>query len=1035
MRSIWIYLILGVVALAGLSLRTWNVNFDGGLNAHPDERSTTCFYAPSIGWPSSLDEFRDSQRSPLNPLWDRQNNRRRSFTYGHFPLYLGILSGELLSNLAKPAALLPLPDRIIAQMERANNACQGVAVAGRLLMALLDTLTVILLFLLGRRLYGTAGGLLAATLYAFTAQAVQLSHFFAMDPSSTTFVVLSVYGGVLMIQDRSWRGVIWAGLGAGLAVSAKFSALPILAVPVGAALVVLWRSSRSTLDANVEGQVFPDRTGGGRVLVGAPVALLLAFASFLVTSPYSVLDWESFIQATLVEQGRMVRGIADFPFTRQYRNTTPYLYFIQQQVVWGMGLPLGLIAAAGSAWALAKSAFLRAKPGELVIWAWLVPYFGLTGAFLAKFNRYMSPVLPFVLLFAAGLIVWLWQLGAWPRLRVAARLPAALLAIVAVGGGLFWSLAYVNGVYAGEHTWITASRWVYANAPPGSVILWESWDDPLPKSIPGEPGMDMGSHGLRHIDWSPYEEDTAEKYAIMRQKLQEADYVIYSSKRIYDSVDELPQRYPMTIRYYELMFGEQLGFVNTADFTSPPRLLGLTFPDHDADESWSLYDHPRVRIFAKQRELSDAEFDALLGGSWEGAIPWHRGNDPPLASFLNELGLGSSPESENRGLVNILFALLQGKELPAADVQSGTREADDSQPSLLLETPLDELPLVDNYRWNPAASANPWLAVGWWWLVVSLLGWTAWPLAFLIFRGLRDRGYLLGKTLGWLLCGWLLWMLASVGLAHNTVRNAWLVVAFVALLNAVILARTWREARAFVRRMWGILLAGEVLFAAAFVLFTLIRRGNPDLWQPWVGGEKFMEFAFLNGILRSPTFPPVDPHFAGGYINYYYYGIYLVAYLVKLTGIYAEVAFNLAIPTLFALTVLNAFVVAYSAAAKRVASKVETQPQQPPVQDQEPPFNPRPQSAQSTPLPLPIGGSLPRHPLPVTAKSSNPKLMKSYLNRRTQRTGNTSRDRRQSHLSRPVLPRCRRRTLTTLSWKMMLLLLLNPQRPWPLRLL
>ena len=87
--------------LTGLALRTWNVNFDGGLNAHPDERSTTCFYAPTITWPSSVDEFLDPQRSPLNPLWDRQNDRRRSFTYGHFPLYLGILTGELLERSGK----------------------------------------------------------------------------------------------------------------------------------------------------------------------------------------------------------------------------------------------------------------------------------------------------------------------------------------------------------------------------------------------------------------------------------------------------------------------------------------------------------------------------------------------------------------------------------------------------------------------------------------------------------------------------------------------------------------------------------------------------------------------------------------------------------------------------------------------------------------------------------------------------------------------------------------------------------------------
>ena len=65
-------------------------------------------------------------------------------------------------------------------------------------------------------------------------------------------------------------------------------------------------------------------------------------------------------------------------------------------------------------------------------------------------------------------------------------------------------------------------------------------------------------------------------------------------------MDELPERYPMTTRYYDLMFGEQLGFVRAADFTSPPRLLGLTFPDQEADESWSLYDHPRVSIFANR---------------------------------------------------------------------------------------------------------------------------------------------------------------------------------------------------------------------------------------------------------------------------------------------------------------------------------------------------------------------------------------------------------------------------------------------------
>ena len=132
----------------------------------------------------------------------------------------------------------------------------------------------------------------------------------------------------------------------------------------------------------------------------------------------------------------------------------------------------------------------REQMANLVVWSWVLPYFALTGAFLAKFNRYMSPLLPFVLLWGAWLIVALWRArGKWRVTRSA----AIALATLGVLGGLLWSLAYVNGVYNGEHTWITASRWIYQNVPTGSKILWELWDDPLPKSLPGRA---RHGHGL-----------------------------------------------------------------------------------------------------------------------------------------------------------------------------------------------------------------------------------------------------------------------------------------------------------------------------------------------------------------------------------------------------------------------------------------------------------------------------------------------------------------------------------------------------------
>ncbi len=92
--------LLVLILLGGLALRAWNVNFDRGTGSHPDERSTACFYVPSLKLPASWEQFWDPHASPLNPLWDLNTNQRRSFTYGHFPLYLGMAAGHVVEDLA-----------------------------------------------------------------------------------------------------------------------------------------------------------------------------------------------------------------------------------------------------------------------------------------------------------------------------------------------------------------------------------------------------------------------------------------------------------------------------------------------------------------------------------------------------------------------------------------------------------------------------------------------------------------------------------------------------------------------------------------------------------------------------------------------------------------------------------------------------------------------------------------------------------------------------------------------------------------------
>jgi len=222
---------------------------------------------------------------------------------------------------------------------------------------------------------------------------------------------------------------------------------------------------------------------------------------------------------------------------------------------------------------------------------------------------------------------------------------------------------------------------------------------------------------------------------------------------------------------------------------------------------------------------------------------------------------------------------------------------------------------VGRIAWNPLRDSS-FASLLFWWLALVFITVITWPIAFGVFGNLRDRGYGFSKALGLILVGWLAWTLTRLPFLTNNLLPLALAFLFLLLLSVWVWKRKGEEMRAFWRAHRKLILLSEGIFAGAFLLFVFIRVLNPDLWQPWQGGEKLMEFAFFNAVTRTPTFPPYDPYFAGGTMNYYYYGYQLLAVLVKLTGIKTSIAFNLAIPTLFALTAAGVFSLVYSLAPR-----------------------------------------------------------------------------------------------------------------------
>jgi YYY domain-containing protein len=201
-----------------------------------------------------------------------------------------------------------------------------------------------------------------------------------------------------------------------------------------------------------------------------------------------------------------------------------------------------------------------------------------------------------------------------------------------------------------------------------------------------------------------------------------------------------------------------------------------------------------------------------------------------------------------------------------------------------------------------------------WYLLVSLLGWLTFPLAYRLFPALADRGFSLARTLGMLIWGYVFWMMASLGVIQNDSGGLLLALALLIVLSIFAGWKTIvnRQSSIFnwLKSNLRLVVTIEVLFFLAFAAWAFVRASNPNIET--AGGEKTMELAFINAILRSPTFPPHDPWLSGYAISYYYFGYVMTAMLAKVTGTIGSVAHNLMTALIYSLSVIGAYGLLYN---------------------------------------------------------------------------------------------------------------------------
>jgi hypothetical protein len=478
------------------------------------------------------------------------------FAYGTLPIYILKGTGVILQTLY--------------QKTLANY--DGLLYVGRTLSVVFDTLTCLFIMLTVAKQVNKRLAIIAGLLWMGCVFSLQNSHFYIVDGLFTALFAAITYCISCYITKPRQSLLVTTSILCGLLISTKFTGVIFVAL-----LLTIYAITHTKKDLLQSLKI-------------STLLLLVTIITAALTMPYAILDYLQFIKDVL-QQIQMNSNPYIFPFTLQYVATPAYIYPLYNIIFWGLGMSLSLLSLVGI-----YHIFVQHKPKPFFIIIGLIAlcYFLIIGQSSVKFMRYIYVLYPFLVILAAIGFSYVYSYK-------------KLVAYTFIGVHIIYTLMFYT-LYQSPNTRIQANTWFKQNVPIGSVVGSEHWDDRLPMHSDNE---------YNFIDLPLYDRpDDEYKWSMIKNKLEQLDYIVLASNRLYTPLQKLndcsktPKAcYPITSVYYQNLLSGQpvaegLQFVKVAEFTSYPRLqiFGKTvfeLNDDNADESFTVYDHPKIIVFKK----------------------------------------------------------------------------------------------------------------------------------------------------------------------------------------------------------------------------------------------------------------------------------------------------------------------------------------------------------------------------------------------------------------------------------------------------
>lgn len=456
--------ILIIITLGSFGLRVWGIQFGLPFAYHPDEQQ---YILPGVGVVSG--DFRPW--AYYNPML--------------YPYFIGLVYTLTYWGLRLFGAFPDFFDLAAGWSQAMQPWVTGLVYLARFTSAALGVLTTLLVYQLGRRAYSRVTGLGAAIIFGLSFLPTREAHFAVSDAPVALGVAVTLYFCLKVLRRACWLDYFGVGVALGLSAATKYSA-GLLVLPLGVAHLLSYRYAGWSQ----------------RILGGWRVALagLMAGASYLLVSPYTLLEWPEF-WADFSENLRS----AQTGFQELDLDPAGGAIFYFKSLLWGFGWPLVALFLIAVIFAL-----IRHRRVDLLLLA--LPLFGFWYMQRQEmyFARWLTPFLPPLAVLAAetarASVIRLLQRVAQPPVFARRWLPVA--AIFALTLPSTYVALRADYIFSRPDTRTQALEWIRQHIPPGSVVAAEllspPWGPPL--AMPGleSPGYNFApvpDGGVAEVDW------------------------------------------------------------------------------------------------------------------------------------------------------------------------------------------------------------------------------------------------------------------------------------------------------------------------------------------------------------------------------------------------------------------------------------------------------------------------------------------------------------------------------------------------------